>query len=512
MSRPPSRRTGGDGVSGAATVDVEAGCGVRRLALELRRVRRAHGMSQREAVRRLGLSAHSNLVDYELGRRIPPADIISACEALFALPSGHLERLRDAALVERADRTPVGPPPVSPARHPVPLLPGRAAGRAPAPVRQPPGVARPMQLPAGVVGFTGRTRYLGQLDTLLSGPDGRPDGTAAGPVRIGAVTGTAGVGKTALALHWAHRVRGRFPDGQLYVDLHGCAATPPVRAADAVARCLRALGVPAADVPTDPEDAASLYRSLLADRRLLVMLDDASSPEQVRPLLPGIAGCLLLVTSRDRLDGLVARDGTERVTLDPLTVVESVTLLARILGAERVTAELTAAVELARVCARLPLALRIAAARLAGQPGRGIGCFVAELSTGDRLAALQVADDGPTALRAAFDLSYRTLPVEAQRLFRRLGLTPGPEVTPESAAALADTTVEQAGRTLDRLARAHLLAPHRPGRYLLHELLRLYAADRARDTDPAADRAAATARLHRWRLDQRALPPVPVGR
>jgi tetratricopeptide (TPR) repeat protein/transcriptional regulator with XRE-family HTH domain len=359
-----------------------------------------------------------------------------------------------------------------------------------------PGGGPPCLLPPDVADFTGRSRHLRQLDALLAAPDGG----RASAVVISAIAGTAGVGKTALAIHWAHRVRDRFPDGQLYVNLRGYAAGAPLRPIQALTGFLRALGVAAEQVPVELEQAAGLYRSLLADKHVLVVLDNAASPAQVRPLLPGSGGCLVLVTSRDRLAGLVARDGARRLSLEVLEASEAVALLARILGRERVVAEPQAAAELARVCGYLPLALRIAAANLTDQPHRSLAGYLAELQAGDRLAALQVDGDEQAAVRAAFDLSYRRLAPETQRLFRLLGLVPGPDVTAAAAAALAETTLEEAGRLLARLAGVHLLAEHARGRYGFHDLLRAYAADRAHDEDAAAGREAALGRLLEWYL------------
>jgi DNA-binding SARP family transcriptional activator/DNA-binding XRE family transcriptional regulator/Tfp pilus assembly protein PilF len=379
------------------------------------------------------------------------------------------------------------------------------------------GWTTPAQLPADVADFTGRRQHLEQLDRLLT-----PDGHATAVV-ISAIAGTAGVGKTALAVHWAHRVRDRFPDGQLYVNLHGYASGPPVPPVRALAQLLHALGVAGEQVPVDLEEAAGLFRTLLADKRTLLVLDNARSAEQVRPLLPGSPGCLVVVTSRDRLGGLVAREGARRLTLDVLDPAEANSLLARIVGERRVRAERQAMTELAMVCALLPLALRIAAANLTFQPQRRIADYVAELSAGNRLLALEVEGDEHTAVRAAFDLSYTTLEDEAQRLFRLLGLVPGPDVTVEAAAAIAGTTARQAGWLLDRLAGAHLLDHHSPGRFAFHDLLRLYAAERARQQDSEEARTAATRRLYDHYLhttDAAArmlypellrLPPSPAG-
>ena len=350
-------------------------------------------------------------------------------------------------------------------------------------------ISPPHQLPPAITDFTGRRQHLDELDRLLE------PGVDATAVVISAIAGTAGVGKTALAIHWAHRVRDRFGDGQLYVGLRGYAPTPPMRSLDALAGFLHALGVPAEQVPLDLEEAAGLYRTLLADKRILVVLDNARSADQVRPLLPGSPRCLILVTSRDRLGGLVARDGARRLTLDVLPPEEAVGLLTRLLGAERVAAEPQAAEELAEVCGLLPLALRIAAANLADQPGQSIAGYLARLRQGDRLAELSVDDDPQAAVRTAFDCSYAALEPAAQRLFRLLGLVPGPEFTPPAAAALAGAPTDHAATLLERLTTVHLVEPRGPDRFGFHDLLRLYAADRTHDEDSEPDRKAAAARL-----------------
>jgi DNA-binding SARP family transcriptional activator/tetratricopeptide (TPR) repeat protein len=338
----------------------------------------------------------------------------------------------------------------------------------------------PAQLPADVADFSGRAEQLSQLDALLPGH--------ASAAVISAIAGTAGVGKTALAVHWAHRVRDRFRDGQLHVDLRGYARLPPLRPAEALARLLHALGVQASQIPPDTDAAAGMYRSLLADRRMLILLDNARRSDQVRPLLPGNPNCLVLITSRDQLTGLVARDGARRITLDVLTPDESGELLTRLLGADRVRAEPEAAGELARLCAHLPLALRIAAANLADRPHETIAVHATRLKAGDRLSELDIEDDSEAAVRSAFDLSYAMLSPGDARLFRMLGHLPGPDITAEAAAALAGVPVAEAGRRLDRLRAAHLVTEHVSGRYTLHDLLRLYAAERSAGDEGARRR------------------------
>ncbi|MFB9332147.1 AfsR/SARP family transcriptional regulator, partial [Actinoplanes octamycinicus] len=290
--------------------------------------------------------------------------------------------------------------------------------------------AVPAQLPAAVPGFTGRRDHLRRLDSLLGAPGAEP-----GAVAVVAVTGPPGVGKTALVTHWAHRVRDRFPDGQLHLDLRGYASDPPGRPIDALTQFLIALGTPADQVPTDVDAAARLYRSRLAGRRVLVVLDNANHPDQVRPLLPGDPGCVVLVTSRDQLTGLVARDGALGHRLGVLAADEARTLLEGLLGPAR-DAEARHLDRLAELCGGLPLALRIAAANLTGNPHRPITAYLDRLAE-DRLAHLAVDGDPQTTVRAAFDLSYAALTPAARRLFRLLGLVPGPDIDAGAAAALA---------------------------------------------------------------------------
>ncbi|MDT5035560.1 MAG: hypothetical protein QOE03_745 [Micromonosporaceae bacterium] len=347
---------------------------------------------------------------------------------------------------------------------------------------------RPAQLPADVAGFTGRHADQARLDKLAAAEH------VGLTVVISAIAGTAGVGKTALAVHWAHRVRDRFADGQLYVNLRGHALTPPLRPIDALGGFLRALGVAAERVPTDTDEAAALYREVLTDKRVLVVLDNAASADQVRPLLPANPDCLVLVTSRNTLAGLVERDGARRLTLAVLAPADAYALLARTIGAARVAAEPDAAVDLARLCAYLPLALRIAAANMSDVDT--IAGYAARLAAGNRLAALTVDGDERAAVRAAFDLSYGAQPEPARRLFRLFGLVPGPDVTAAAAAALADVGVDEAADGLDRLTAAHLIERDHD-RYTCHDLLRLYARELA-----AADATgpAAAQRLHDFYL------------
>jgi tetratricopeptide (TPR) repeat protein len=365
-----------------------------------------------------------------------------------------------------------------------------------------PAMPIPAQLPGSVADFTGRAAELRRLDNFLLGQQGLagPDSAGGAGATVVTVTGMAGVGKTALAVHWGHRVADQFRDGQLYVDLRGYAALAPVRPIEALAQFLRALGVPAERVPTELDEAAARYRSLLAHRRMLVLLDNAGSADQVRPLLPGSAACRVLITSRDRLGGLVALEGARRVPVTVFDAHAALTLLTRIIGAGRVRAEPEAAAELARLCAYLPLALRIAGGNLLDNAEHTIVGYLARLGEGSRLAALEIDGDQLAAVRATFDLSYDAQPPDARRLFRLLGLVPGPDFTAEAAAALAGTSVALAGRLLDRLAGVHLLDQHSPARYRFHDLLRLYARERADQEESRAGRAAARQALFDWYL------------
>jgi DNA-binding SARP family transcriptional activator len=359
---------------------------------------------------------------------------------------------------------------------------------------QPPATA-PAQLPLDAAGFVGRDSAIAELDGLLTGTQRNP-----AAVTVVAVSGTAGVGKTALAVHWAHRHRSRFPAGQLFADLRGHGPGAPVQPVEALARFLIALGMPAAEVPAGEEAAADAYRSLLAERRVLVVLDNVATADQVRPLLPAGAGSFVLVTSRERLGGLVAREGARTLTLEVLRPEESHALIAGLLGAARLAAEPAAARRLAQVCAHLPLALRIAAAHLAIRTGETIAGYTGQLGPAGRLTALRIDDDEQTAVRFAFDQSYATLPGDARRLFRLMGLNPGADLIAPAAAALAGVPVADAERLLDRLTAAHLVQPHRPGRFMCHDLLRLYGADRAEEEDTSEERDAAIGRLLEWQL------------
>ncbi len=346
----------------------------------------------------------------------------------------------------------------------------------------------PRELPGAVPQFTGRTTEMDTLTRLLDQPGPAATRTAV----ITAIGGTAGVGKTALAVNWAHHHADRFPDGQLYVNLRGYDPGQPVPAADALARFLRALGVPGPGIPADPDERAARYRSLLAGRRMLIVLDNAGSAEQVRPLLPGSAGCAVIVTSRDSLAGLVARDGAVRLDLDLLPQPEAVGLLDRLIG-DRARGDPQAAEALADRCCRLPLALRVASELAVTRPATPLAGLVDELADRQqRLGLLDAAGDPRTAVRAVFSWSYRHLDPDAARAFRLAALHPGPDLDAYAVAALAGLNLDQARRALDALGRAHLVQAAGQDRHALHDLLRAYGRELAAEDGETGQREAMT--------------------
>ncbi len=373
------------------------------------------------------------------------------------------------------------------ASDPALAVPGPAARAGAPPV--------PRQLPAAVGHFTGRVDELAELTALL-----RPAGQTPSTMVISAIGGTAGVGKTALAVHWAHQVADRFPDGQLYVNLRGYDSGQPTSAADALGRFLRALGVPGHDIPAEEDEKACRYRSLLANRQMLVVLDNAGSAEQVRPLLPGAPGCAVVVTSRDSLPGLAALDGARRLSLDLLPLADAVRLLEELIGG-RVDADPDAAEVLASQCCRLPLALRVAAELATARPAVPLADLVAELADQRRrLDLLDVGRDPATAVRAVFSWSYRHLRPDTARAFWLVGLHPGLDLDSHAAAALTGTSLQQARQLLDELALAHLTYPTGPGRSGMHELLRAYARELAA-REQEEERHAALTRLFDYYLN-----------
>ena len=336
-------------------------------------------------------------------------------------------------------------------------------------------------LPHDITDFVGRRRDLAWLDKRLE------EGQAP-TVIITAIAGAAGVGKTALAVRWAHNAASRFPDGQFYVNLRGYDQGPPLRAFEALVHLLRLLGVPGEKLPVDEDAAAAMFRSLLVGRKALILLDNARTAEQIRPLLPGDPRCLVVVTSREKLSGLIATEGAQRLTLGLLEGHEAVALLRNIVGGERVDAEPETVARLVELCGRLPLALRIAAAHLADRPGEPIAGYVAELGRGSRFMALDLPDDVHRGLPAVFEQSYSVLPGEHQRAFRWLSLIPGPDFTLPAAAALLDLPEPATLSILDVLISCHLLEQHEPGRYAFHDLIGEFARFLMRDGgEPVAE-------------------------
>jgi DNA-binding SARP family transcriptional activator/tetratricopeptide (TPR) repeat protein len=355
------------------------------------------------------------------------------------------------------------------------------------------GVPVPAQLPLDPPGFSGRHDELRTLHAML--PTARPAETDES-VPVVVISGTAGVGKTALAIRFGHQVAKRFPGGQLYVNLRGLdPGTPPMEPGEALRFFLDAFGVPPHRIPAHTEERAALYRSLVDGKRVLAVLDNASSAAQVRPLLPGSPGCLVVVTSRRQMAGLVAAEGAALVMLDVLSYAEAHEMLARRLGQDRVAAEPEAADEIIEACARLPLALSIAAGRTAGRPKRPLGELAIELRDAKgRLDALE-ADDAASDVRAVLSWSYDQLSPTAARMFRLLGLHPGPDISLSAAASLAGLPRAEAGSALRELTRANMVTERQPGRFTFHDLLRVYAADQAERNDSEPDRGDATRRV-----------------
>jgi len=327
-------------------------------------------------------------------------------------------------------------------------------------------------LPRSASAFTGREPELRTLDRLL----------AAGGSALVTVTGSGGIGKTALALHWARRAAARYPDGLLYVDLGGFSERRPLSPTEALSRLLHQLGVAPARIPVHEEHAADLYRTSVAGRRVLAVLDNARDSDQVRPLLAAGAGCGALVTSRARLSGLVARDGAAALDLDVFSPPEARALLTALLGAEQHQGDLD---ELARMCAYVPLALRIAAAAILAQP-HGIAAYLARMRSADPLEALRLDGDDRTAMSTTLAYSYDLLDTDTRRLFRLLSLVPGPDVTADTAADLAGLPADQTRALLTKLVAVHLVEERAPGRFGFHDLLRLFAARQADADGPAA--------------------------
>jgi DNA-binding SARP family transcriptional activator/tetratricopeptide (TPR) repeat protein len=374
----------------------------------------------------------------------------------------------------------------------------------------------PRQLPAAPWHFAGRASELKALWEGLERAESRP-----GSVVILAIEGMAGVGKTTLAVHWAHQAADRFPDGQLFVNLRSFGPSgPPAEPTRVIRSFLASLGVPLDQLPADPEALAALYRSVLSDKRVLIVLDNAGDAGQVRPLLPGCPGCLVLVTSRGQLTGLVITEGAHLRSLDVLTEPDAQELLARRLGTGRLAAEPPAAAELGELCGRLPLALAIVASRAVARPDLPLATLADELrSEPERLDVLDSGDEA-SSVRTVFSWSYRQLTEPAARMFRLLAAHPGPDISAPAAASLAGMSPGCARRTRTELVGAHMLAEPVLGRYVIHDLLRSYGAEQACGQDSQAEQDDATGRFldHYWhtahqaaRLLQPERPSVGLG-
>ncbi|MET7419246.1 tetratricopeptide repeat protein [Dactylosporangium sp. NPDC005555] len=439
-------------------------------------------LTYRRIAARTGWS-HGIVGEYLAGRVLPPTDRFDDFVRLLGADPGEqralaaardrVEELRAAARGEepRRDKDLRGDSTRDSARD-----------KEPAETEQ--GGDPPRQLPADLGMFAGRKGQLDHLDELLA--------RRRRPI---VVSGTAGVGKTALAVHWAHRVAGQFPDGQLFLDLRGSSSRDPVSPFDALGVALGLLGVPPAQVPAEAGARARRYRQLVRDKRMLIVLDNASTAAQVRPLLPGTGAALALVTSRAELTDLVSADGAHPVTLDLLDADDARTLLAGRIGTERTDREPEAVGAIVAACARLPLALSVVAARAALHPDFSLAAIAADLTGAhSRLDALR-SDDPRADVETVFSWSYQRLDEQTQRLFRLIGLHPSPQLGIAAAAALADLPPDEVRPLMAELVRAQLVIEARPGRFGMHDLLCAYASDLARAVEPAAERVAARGRL-----------------
>jgi tetratricopeptide (TPR) repeat protein len=451
------------------------------LAALLRALRRRHArrrgdseLTYRAMASRIGCS-QTAIAEYFTARTIPPTDRFDALAGLLGAT-----RAEQGALATARDR-------VDEYRRDGHRRAAAAGGR--------PGHGRaghrvPRQLPTALRHFCGRHGELAELDRLLD------EALATEAVLVTAISGTAGIGKTTLAVYYAHRVADRFPDGQLYVNLRGFDANgATMDPAEAMRRFLDALGVPPERIPADLDAQAALYRSHLAGRRMLLVLDNARDSAQVLPLLPGTPGCLVLVTSRGQLTGLIAAAGAHPLTLDLLTGDEARRLLGRRLGTDRVNAEPAAVAEIITRCARLPLALALIAARAAVRPAVALRSLAGELRDSRQRWQALSNDDPASDVRAVFSWSYQALTPAAARLFRLLGLHPGQDTDALAAASLAGLAVDAARLPLAELTQASLLVEHVPGRYTFHDLLRDYAGQLSLTIDAELERRAATARV-----------------
>ncbi|WP_422769984.1 ATP-binding protein [Plantactinospora sp. WMMC1484] len=468
--RPEQTDNGGAGFDGGDAGARSGSGSVDTFAILLRRYRHRARLTQEEVADRSGLSV----------RTVRNAERDGAARLRF----NSVRRLADSLGLDADDRQRLDAA-ADAQLPPAPAAPVRQSG----PTWSPMPAAPPGRLPAAIASFAGRADEMRELDGLL-------DAAGGGPMPVVAVLGSAGVGKTALAVHWGQRVAERFPGGQFYVNLRGFHPTGVrMEPGEAVRGLIEALGIPPQRMPPTLDAQLELYRRVLADRRVLLVLDNAADAEHVRPLLPGSSTVAVVVTSRNNLMSLVAVEAAHPMTLRQLNEADSHLLLYRRLGQQRVRAEPEAAAEIVRLCARLPLALSIVAARAATHRGFALADLAAELrDVRGRLDHL----GGPDAIadvRAVMSWSYQSLDAEAARLFRLLGLHPGAEVGRSAAASLAGIDAARAAALLRELAVANLLDEHRPGRYTCYSLLHVFATELVDLVDSPAARRAATLRL-----------------
>ncbi|MFJ6215751.1 BTAD domain-containing putative transcriptional regulator [Streptomyces sp. NPDC092296] len=431
--------------------------------------------------------AHLMLAQYRLGRRAEALAVYREgrrilVEELGIEPGPPLRQLHDLVLRD------------APELAVAPTAPSTAAAPATTAAGAPAATSVPAQLPAPVAAFTGRRQELAALDLLLHQRPARP------PLTIAAISGVSGVGKSTLAVHWAHHVAERFPDGQLFVDLCGFDERhEPLSPASVLDRFLRALGVPGPSIPAEPSDRAALFRSVLSARRMLIVLDNASSADQVRPLLPGAGGSCVVITGRDLADDLIGDYRVVPIRLKAMSPEEASALLAKVVGADRIDAEPAAAARLGTLCDRLPLALRIAGARLANRAHWSVQGMVSRLE--DQRTRLDELSPQTGGVRAGFRLTYRGLSPRAQQMYRRLGLLAVPHFSPWVGAALLDTDPAEAELLIDQLVEADLLevdsatGPAHGPRYRFQDLLRLFARERAGADESEEQREAALDRV-----------------
>ncbi|MDI5980669.1 ATP-binding protein [Amycolatopsis magusensis] len=451
----------------------------------LRRLRERAFLTQEQLAQRAGVSAKAISALEREERRYPYPHTVLALANALGLSDGERACL-EACVPRRVRRSTKSSDPER----------GTHAPGKPAPIV-------PGQLPSPVRAFTGRVAELTALDAVFDSMDepGSTTAPAGRAVVISAISGTAGVGKTTLAVMWAHHVRAKFPDGQLYVNLRGYDPGPPATPGEVLDGFLRALDVPAANIPPSLDDRAALFRSVVTGRCLLIVLDNANSVAQIRPLLPGSSSCMVVVTSRDKLTGLAVSVGMHRISIDRLPEADAVALLRTIVGPDRADAEPAAVAHLARLCDRLPLAIQIAAQRAVTRPHLALGELAAELADADRrLEVFSLSADQFTAIRPVLSWSYRHLPEAQARLLRLLGLHPGPDIGTDAAAATAGLAPAVARQLLDGLVEAHLIEAAEVDRVQLHDLLRAYARECAEVTDTVEERREALHRLVGWYL------------